>query len=150
MGSFAGTTWPQVQILYSIIGPALICAFLLAKALNTLAMGDRYASSMGINVKLVRYALILIASILTAATTAFAGPVSFVGLAVPHICRTVFRTYNNRILIPASAMGGAVMASLCDFIARNIMSPLELPLAAVTSLIGAPIVVYLLTQKEVT
>ncbi|MCL2136198.1 MAG: iron ABC transporter permease [Coriobacteriia bacterium] len=150
MGSFAGTTWEQIRLLYSIIVPMLVFAFLLAKPLNALAMGDNYASSMGINVKYIRYLLILISGCLTAATTAFAGPVSFIGLAVPHICRVGFRTLNNRILIPAAAMGGALMASICDFIARNIVSPLELPLAAVTSIIGAPIVVYLLTRRELT
>ena len=150
MGSFAGTTWEQIRLLYGIILPMLLFAFLLAKPLNALAMGDNYASSMGINVKYTRYMLILISGCLTAAITAFAGPVSFIGLAVPHICRVSFRTLNNRILIPAAAMGGALMASICDFIARNIVSPLELPLAAVTSIIGAPIVVYLLTRKEVT
>jgi len=149
MGSFAGITWSQIAVLAAVICPMIGFAFLLAKPLNALAMGDKYAASMGINVKHVRYLLILIASVLTAAVTAFAGPVSFIGLAVPHICRVVFRTYNNRVLIPATAMGGALMAGICDFAARNVIAPTELPLAAVTSVIGAPIVVYLLTRKEV-
>jgi iron complex transport system permease protein len=148
MGSFAGSTWQQIRILFAIIVPMLVFAFLLAKPLNSLAMGDKYAASMGVNVKVTRYLLILISSVVTAATTAFAGPVSFIGLAVPHICRVSFRTYNNRVLIPATAMGGALMASICDFVARNLISPLELPLASVTSIIGAPIVVYLLTRRD--
>jgi iron complex transport system permease protein len=149
MGSFAGTTWAQIRMLYLVIVPMIVFAFALAKPLNALAMGDKYAASMGIDVRRVRYLLILIASVLTAAVTAFAGPVSFIGLAVPHICRVAFKTYNNRILVPATAMGGALMAGVCDLIARNAISPVELPLAAVTSVIGAPIVVYLLTRKEV-
>jgi iron complex transport system permease protein len=111
-------------------------------------MGDRYAKSMGVNVKAARYALIFLSSVLTAAVTAFAGPVSFVGLAVPHICRIVFRSSDSRILIPGAILGGAFMASLCDFAARNVLSPRELPLNAVTAVIGAPIVVFLLTRKE--
>ena len=149
MGSFAGSTWPQIRLLALVILPLIFLAFMLAKPLNALSMGDKYASSMGINVRQIRYLLILIASVLTAAITAFAGPVSFIGLAVPHICRVVFKTYNNRVLIPATAMGGALMAGICDFVARNAIAPAELPLAAVTSVIGAPIVVYLLTRKEV-
>lgn len=148
MGSFSGFTWQHVKIMYAIILPMLVLSFLLAKPLNALNMGDNYAQSMGINVKLVRYALILISSILTASVVAFAGPVSFIGLAVPHICRIIFRTSNSRILIPAVVLSGGVMASLCDFLARNIVSPVELPLGAVTAIIGAPIVVFLLTRRE--
>jgi len=148
MGSFAGFTWTHLKIMYAIVGPALLCSFLMAKPLNALSMGDRYARSMGINVKAARYGLIFLSSVLTAAVTAFAGPISFVGLAVPHICRIVFRTSDSRILIPGAILGGAFMASLCDFTARNILSPRELPLSAVTAVIGAPIVVFLLTRKE--
>ncbi|MCL2070538.1 MAG: iron ABC transporter permease [Treponema sp.] len=148
MGSFAGFTWSHIRIMYAIVIPMLLCSFLMAKPLNALNMGDRYAKSMGINVKATRYGLILLSSVLTAAVTAFAGPVSFIGLAVPHICRIVFRTADSRILIPAAILGGAFMASLCDFCARNILSPRELPLGAITALIGAPIVVFLLTRKE--
>jgi iron complex transport system permease protein len=148
MGSFSGFTWQQVRILYAIVLPMLGCTFLLAKPLNALNMGERYAASMGVNAKAMRTALILISSILTAATTAFAGPVSFIGLAVPHICRMMFRTSNSRILLPAVILGGALVAGLCDFIARTVMAPVEIPLGAVTALIGAPIVVWLLTRRN--
>jgi iron complex transport system permease protein len=134
--------------MYAIVCPALLCSFLMAKPLNALRMGDRYAGSMGINVKATRYGLIALSSILTAAVTAFAGPVSFIGLAAPHICRIVFRTSDSRILIPGAILGGAFMASLCDFTARNVLSPRELPLGAVTAIIGAPIVVFLLARKD--
>lgn len=147
MGSFAGFTWSQVGLLYAIVFPMILLAFLLAKPLNALNMGDRYAESMGINVRLVRYALILISSVLTAVVTAFAGPVSFIGLAVPHICRIAFNTADSHILIPAAAVGGGLMAGLCDFTARNILSPVELPLGAITAVIGAPLVVYLLMKR---
>jgi len=148
MGSFAGFTWLHLKVMYAIVCPMLLCSFLMAKPLNALSMGDRYAKSMGINVKAARYCLIFLSSILTAAVTAFAGPISFIGLAVPHICRIVFRTSDSRILIPGAILGGAFMASLCDFTARNVLSPRELPLGAITAIIGAPIVVFLLTRKE--
>lgn len=148
MGTFSGLTWGELGILYSIVLPMLVLSFLLAKPLNALHLGDRYAGSMGINVKLVRYAIILISSVLTAAVTAFAGPVSFIGLAVPHICRILLRTQDSRLLIPAGILGGALMAGLCDFAARTIVAPAELPLGAVTAVIGAPVVVFLLTRRE--
>ncbi|MDR0818362.1 MAG: iron ABC transporter permease [Oscillospiraceae bacterium] len=148
MGSFAGFTWLHLKIMYAIVCPMLLLSFLMAKPLNALNMGDKYAQSMGINVKVARYSLIFISSVLTAAVTAFAGPVSFIGLAVPHICRIIFHTSDSRILIPGAILGGAFMASLCDFAARNILSPADLPLGAVTAVIGAPIVVFLLTRKE--
>ncbi len=146
MGSFAGFTWAQVGALYAIVVPVIALSFCLAKPLNVLGMGDRYAASMGIHVKRTRYALIVLSSILTAAVTAFAGPISFIGLAVPHICRILFHTSDGRALIPAAALGGGVMAGLCDFVARNLLSPVELPLGAVTAVIGAPIVVWLLLR----
>ena len=147
MGSFAGFTWAQIRVLYAIVIPMIVLSFCLAKPLNALNMGDKYAMSMGINVRMIRYALIIISSILTAAVTAFAGPISFIGLAVPHICRILFHTSDSRILIPAASLGGGLMAGICDFTARNIMSPIELPLGAITAIIGAPIVVYLLVRR---
>jgi iron complex transport system permease protein len=148
MGSFAGFTWAQIRVEYLIILPMLALSFTLSKPLNALSMGEKYAVSMGINVKFIRNLLILISGVLTAAVTAFAGPVSFIGLAIPHICRILLKTSNNRLLIPASVLGGAAMAAVCDFAARNIMSPVEIPLGAVTAIIGAPMVVYLLTRRD--
>lgn len=148
MGTFAGFTWRHLRIMFAIVMPMLLLSVCLAKPLNALALGDNYAVSMGVNVKGVRCAIIFISSILTAAVTAFAGPISFIGLAVPHMCRIVFFTSDCRILIPAAALGGAFISGLCDFAARNIMSPRELPLAAITAIIGAPIVVWLLTSRR--
>lgn len=148
MGSFAGFTMSNIQLLATIVVPFLGMSYLLSKNLNALKLGDRYAISMGVNVRFLRYAIIFISSVLTAAVTAFAGPVSFIGLAVPHICRIIFFTSDTRVLIPASILGGALMLSLCDFIARNVIAPVELPLGAITSIIGAPIVVYLLVSRR--
>lgn len=148
MGSFSGFTWPQVYILCAVTAAMFLCALLLAKPLNALAMGDRYAGSMGVSVRGTRLAIILISSVLTAAVTAFAGPVSFIGLAVPHICRILLRTSDSRLLLPAVALAGGLMAGACDLAARMAAAPAELPLGAITSIIGAPVVVYLLTRRE--
>jgi iron complex transport system permease protein len=148
MGSFSGFTWAQIRLMYAVTVPMLGVSYFLAKPLNALSLGDQYAHSMGINVKLTRYGIIVISSILVASTTAFAGPVSFIGLAAPHICRILFQTSNNRILIPASVLGGGLLSGFCDFVARNIVSPMELPLGAITPVIGAPLVVFLLIRKE--
>lgn len=148
MGSFAGFTWKNVRILYSIGVPFLLFAFLISKSLNVMLLGEKYAQSMGISLKTFRFLMVFISSVLTAVVTAFAGPVSFIGLAVPHIVRITFKTSDNRIIIPASCVFGGVMAGLCDLGARLILSPTELPLSAMTSIIGAPIVVYLLLRRK--
>jgi len=148
LGSFAGFTWQHLRILYTIIIAALALSCLLAKPLNALQMGDRYAASMGVNVKAARYGIIILSSVLSAAVTAFAGPVSFIGLAAPHICRILFRTSDSRILLPAGMLGGALMAGACDFAARTVASPSDLPLGAITAVTGAPVVVFLLTRKD--
>ncbi|MDR3122903.1 MAG: iron ABC transporter permease [Treponema sp.] len=148
MGSFSGFTWAQIRLMYGATLPMLAVSCLMAKPLNILSMGDQYAHSMGVNVKATRYGIIVVSSVLVAATTAFAGPVSFIGLAAPHICRIIFQTSNNRLLIPASILGGGLLSGFCDFVARNIVSPMELPLGSITSVIGAPLVVFLLMRKE--
>lgn len=148
MGSFSGFTWEQVKILYIVAIPFLFCAFLMSKPLNAMLLGEKYAQSMGISIKLFRFVMVLVSSVLTAVVTAFAGSISFIGLAVPHIVRITFKTSDNRIVIPATCIYGAVMAGLCDMGARLILSPTELPLGAMTAIIGAPVVVYLLVRKK--
>lgn len=148
MGSFSGFKWSDVKYAYMITIPFLIIAFLMSKPLNAMLLGEKYARSMGVSIKLFRFLIVIVSSILTAVITAFAGPISFIGLAVPHIVRMTFKTNNNRIMIPAVCIYGAVMTGFCDLIARTIIAPTELPLNAVTSIIGAPIVVYLLVKKK--
>ena len=148
MGSFSGFTWEQAGILLAVSIPFLFIAFLMSKPLHTMLLGEKYASSMGVSVKGFRVAIVIVSSVLTAVVTAFSGAVSFVGLAVPHIVRILFRTGDNRIVIPACCLYGAVMTGLCDLAARLLLSPAELPLGAVTAVIGAPIAVYLLTSKK--
>lgn len=148
MGSFSGFTWEQVGILYMVALPFLFLSFIISKPLNAMLLGEKYAQSMGVSIRSFRFLMVLVSSVLTAIVTAFAGSVSFVGLAVPHIVRTIYKTSDNRIVIPAACIYGGIMAGLCDMAARLVLSPTELPLGAVTSIIGAPVVIYLLTRKK--
>jgi iron complex transport system permease protein len=148
LGSFSGFAWLQVKYLLSMVVPVLIITLLMSKPLNAMLFGENYATTMGLNTKRFRIVIVVLASILTAGITAFAGPISFVGLAVPHMVRIIFRTSDNRVLIPAVIIAGALLTAICDFGARMLLSPIELPLSAITALIGAPIVVYLLMTKR--
>lgn len=148
MGSFSGLQLKHVGVLSAFVIPMTLASHLLSKPLNALQMGDTYATSVGVNTRLIRVLIVLFSSLLTAAVTAFAGPVSFVGLAVPHMSRILLRTQDIRALVPACALGGAFMASVCDLIARMLIAPRELPLSAITAIIGAPVVVYLLRKVD--
>lgn len=148
MGSYSGFSWDKIKLLYLISGPIIIVTFFISKPLNAMLMGENYATTMGLNTKSFRILIIIFASILTAVVTAFAGPISFIGLAVPHMTRLIFRVSDNKILIPGVILLGTLLSSICDLCARMLLSPVELPLSAITSLIGAPIIVYLLTRKK--
>lgn len=148
MGSFAGFTWSELTILIPITIGFSIAAFLMSKPLDAMLLGEHYAQSMGVSIKLFRILIVIIASVLTAVLVAFAGPISFVGLAVPHLIRMTFKTSDNRILLPASALGGAFMTVVCDLGARMLFAPIEIPIGALTSLVGAPLVVYMLLGRN--
>ncbi len=148
MGSFAGFKWVDIKLLYIIGLPFILLAFFMSKPLNTMLLGEKYAQSMGISINKFRFLMVLVSSVLTAVVTAFAGPVSFIGLAVPHIVRISFKTSNNRVIIPAACIYGAIMTGLCDLISRIILAPTEIPIGAITSIIGAPMVVFLLVRKK--
>jgi iron complex transport system permease protein len=148
MGSFSGFRWADIKLLYIMGLPFLLLAFFMSKPLNSMLLGEKYAQSMGISINKFRFLMVLVSSVLTAVVTAFAGPVSFIGLAVPHIVRISFKTSNNRVIIPAVCIYGAIMAGLCDLISRIILAPTEIPIGAITSIIGAPMVVFLLVRKK--
>ncbi|MFI3206017.1 MAG: iron ABC transporter permease [Clostridia bacterium] len=148
MGSFSGFLWDDVILLAQISLPFLFCAWIISKQLNIMILGEKYAQSMGVSIKTFRFLIVFISSVLTAVVTAFAGPVSFVGLAVPHIIRILFKTSNNKIVIPAACLFGAVMTAFCDLCTRTLLSPYEIPLSAITSIIGAPILVFLLLRRK--
>ncbi|MCD6305432.1 MAG: iron ABC transporter permease [Deltaproteobacteria bacterium] len=148
MGSFAGITWEELKIM-SIGGVLLLSgAFTISKPLNAFLLGEDYASTMGVNVKRFRLLVVFLSCALASLVTATAGPVSFIGLAVPHMARLLMNTSNHRLLIPASALLGAIITGVCDLIARMVFSPVETPISGVTCLFGAPIVISLLLKKR--
>lgn len=149
LGSFSGFRWEEINILLFLGGALLLLVLLLAKPLNALLLGEEYALSMGICVRRLRVLLLLASCTLAGMVTAMAGPVAFVGLAVPHMARMLFSTSDNRILIPASLLLGGLVTSLCDLAARSLIPPVELPLSAVTALFGAPVVIALLLKRQV-
>jgi len=148
MGSFGAASWSNVYIIVPVVMLGLVCAFFLSKGIGAYLFGEAYASSVGMNIKLFRLLLILVSSLLSAIVTAFAGPISFVGIAVPHVIRTVTRTSNVKIMILASFLGGAAACLLCDLIARCMFAPMELSVSTITAVFGAPIVIAMLLKKK--
>lgn len=148
MGSFSGSSWDNFQLAAIIIGITFVIVFLIAKPIGAFQMGEAYAQSMGVNIKFFRVALILLSSILSAAVTAFAGPISFVGIAVPHLIKRGLNTAKPLIVIPATFIGGAVFCMFCDLIARTAFAPTELNISTVTSIFGAPIVIAMLLRRH--
>ena len=147
-GSFSGTSWSKIQVAAVIVGITVIFTFFLSKPIGAYQLGEGYAQSMGVNIKLFRVALILLSSILSACVTAFAGPISFVGIAVPFLTRKAFGTARPLIIIPGTFFAGAVFCMLCDLIARMVLAPTELNISTVTSILGAPIVIYMMLKRE--
>ena len=147
-GSFSGTSWSNIQVAAVIVGITVIFTFFLSKPIGAYQLGEGYAQSMGVNIKLFRVALILLSSILSACVTAFAGPISFVGIAVPFLTRKAFGTARPLIIIPGTFFAGAVFCMLCDLIARMVLAPTELNISTVTSILGAPIVIYMMIRKR--
>lgn len=150
MGSFAGFRWSEVGVLLLLGGSLLFLIFLLAKPLNAFLLGEECASTMGVNIRFFRLLILFCSSSLAGIVTAFAGPVAFIGLAVPHMARLCFGTSDSRLLVPATMILGGVVTSLCDLLARLVFSPVELPLSAITAFFGAPLVVGLLFKKGAT
>ena len=148
LGSFSGMTWEGAGIAAVLVGFASACAFLLAKPIGAYQLGEAYARSMGVNVRAFRVALILLSSLLSACVTAFAGPISFVGIAVPHLVRRVLNTSRPLVVIPATFLGGAVFCMLCDLIARTAFAPVELNISTVTSIFGAPVVIAMMLRRR--
>jgi iron complex transport system permease protein len=147
-GSIGNLSWNQLLLLSIIVIVGIILSILSIKALNTLLLGERYAQSMGINIKKSRYIIILATGLLAGSITAFAGPIAFVGLAVPHLARQIFDTSNHKILIPAVIICGGILMLLCDILAQLPGSAKVLPINAITSILGAPVVIWLLVRKR--
>lgn len=148
MGSFSGTTWENVSTMTVVVMTALIITFLMSKPIGAYQLGEGYAQNMGVNIKAFRIALILLSSILSACVTAFAGPISFVGIAVPHLVKSLLKTSKPLLVIPACFLGGAVFCLFCDLIARTVFAPTELSISSVTAVFGAPIVIYIMIHRK--
>ena len=148
LGSFSGTSWDNISVMSIVVFVTFLLTFLMSKPISAYQMGEVYAQNMGGNIKLFRMILILLSSILSACVTAFAGPISFVGIAVPHIVKTMMKTVKPILIIPACYLGGAVFCLFCDLIARTIFSPTELSISSVTAIFGAPIVIYMMVKRQ--
>ncbi|MBD5168606.1 MAG: iron ABC transporter permease [Oscillibacter sp.] len=150
LGSFSGTSWDNVRLMAWVVGVSLGLTFLLSKPIGAYQMGEVYAQNMGVNIKRFRVELILLSSVLSACVTAFAGPISFVGIAAPHLIKGLFRTAKPIVMIPACFLGGAAFCLFCDLIARTAFAPRDMSISSVTAVFGAPIVLYLMASRRST
>lgn len=147
-GSFSGISWENVAVMAVVVLTTSLGVFLLSKQISAYEMGEAYAKNMGLNVPVFRMMLVLLSSILSASVTAFAGPVSFVGIAVPHLVKSFFRTARPILMIPACFLGGGVFCLFCDLLARTIFAPVELSISTVTAIWGAPVVIYVMIHQK--
>lgn len=148
MGSFSGMSWENVRTMALVCGAALVLVFFLSKPIRAYQLGEVYAQNLGVPLKAFRAALILLSSVLSACVTAFAGPISFVGIAVPHLMKTLFRSAEPLIMLPACFLGGGVFCLFCDLIARTAFAPTEVSISSVTAIFGAPIVIYMMIHRK--
>ena len=148
MGSFSGISWDNIRVMTPVVLVSLVCVFLLSKPISAYQLGEGYARSMGVNIAAFRVVLILLSSVLSACVAAFAGPISFVGIAVPHLAKSLFGTAKPILMIPACFLGGAGFCLLCDLIARTVFAPTELSISTVTALFGAPVVIYIMVHRK--
>ncbi|PKQ66716.1 FecCD family ABC transporter permease [Raineya orbicola] len=147
-GSLAGTNYSQIAVLAFLVAMSLLLLFLQTQKLNALLLGEMYARSMGVNIRKLRWVLIVVVSVLSGVTTAFCGPIGFVGLAVPHLARSLFQTANHWTLFPASTLLGASVLLFCDILAYNLFANFALPINLVTSLLGSPIVIWIVIRRS--
>ncbi len=148
MGSFSGINWDNILVMTVMVVLSMIFAFLLSKPMGAYQLGEAYARNMGVNIRTLRFELILLSSVLSACVTAFAGPISFVGIAVPHLIKSLFKTSKPIIMVPAGFLGGAVFCLLCDLIARCVFAPTELSISSVTAVFGAPVVIWIMLHRD--
>ena len=147
-GSFGGVTWQQLALLGPILAVSLVAATFLAKSLNALLLGERYAESMGLNIRRSRILIVTVTAIQAGAVTAFCGPIGFIGIAIPHLCRALMRTADHRVLLPTTMLVGACAALVADIVAQLPGAQSVLPLNAVTALVGAPVVAWVILGRR--
>jgi iron complex transport system permease protein len=148
MGSFSGATFGMLKVSAIVVIPSVFVVCCLSKPLSAYLLGENYAKSVGVDIKIFRFLLIVLSSILTACVTAFAGPVAFVGIAVPHIARLSLKTSSPCLLVPAIFLLGCSFCLFCDLIARTAFAPTEISISTITSFIGAPIVISLMVKRR--
>ena len=147
MGSFAGVSWEALSTAAAAVFASLFCCVFLAKPMSAYQLGESYAASMGVNLRRFRVALIALSSLLSACVTAFAGPISFVGIAVPQLMKNLFKTAKPIVMLPACFLGGACFCLGCDLLARTLFAPTELAIGSVTAVFGAPVVIWMLLRR---
>jgi len=148
MGSISNLSWNEISLLTLFVGIGIGISFMVIKPLNALLLGEKYAQSIGINYKKTRLIIIIATSILAGSITAFAGPIAFIGLAVPHIAKLLFQTSNHFVLFWSTLLLGAIVMLCCDTIAQVPGNDITLPINAITSVMGAPVVIWLLVRKK--
>ena len=147
-GSFSGMTWSNVTVMSVLVFVITVIIFCLAKPIGAYQLGESYAQSMGVNIRRFRVILVMLSSLLAACITAYAGPVSFVGIAVPHLVKNLFGTAKPIIMIPACFLGGSVFCLFCDLLARTLFAPTELSISTVTAVFGAPVVILIMLKRH--
>ena len=148
MGSFSGIRWANLRVIAWVTLIGVLAGFLLSKPMGAYQLGESYAQNLGVNLKRFRLELILLSSVLSACVTAFAGPISFVGVAAPHLMKSLFKTAKPIVMIPACFLGGAAFCLFCDLLARTLFAPTELNISAVTAVFGAPVVICMLVKRK--
>ncbi len=148
MGSLSGVNWEEIRIIAFLVAVSLVMAFMVSKPMNAYRLGESYARSAGVNIMFLRVMLILVSSLLAACVTAFAGPIAFVGIAVPHLVRSSLGTDEARAMIPGCFLGGAAVTLFCDLIARTIFAPVEVSISSVTAVFLVPVVVYMMIRRN--
>lgn len=147
-GSFSGISWSNIQVMAIVVIATSLVTFFMSKPISAYQLGESYAQNMGVNIRAFRFMLVLLSSLLAATVTAFAGPISFVGMAVPHIIKKALGTAKPILVIPGCFLGGAIFCLGCDLIARTAFAPTELSISSVTALFGAPIVISIMIQRR--
>ena len=147
-GSFSGMTWDNVKVMSIVVAVTFLMVILLTKPLEAYQLGETYAQNLGVNIKTLRILLVVLSSVLSACIVAFAGPISFVGIAVPQLIRKLFGTTKPVLMIPACFLGGSVFCLFCDLLARNWMAPTELSISTVTAIFGAPVVLWIMISRN--
>lgn len=148
MGSLSGMTWSNVRMMTAVVAITMGVTFFLAKPIGAYQMGEAYARNMGVKIRLLRVLLILLSSLLSACVTAFAGPISFVGIAVPHLVKTAMKTAKPLLLIPGCFLGGAIITLFCDGFARTVFAPTELSISSVTAVFLVPVVIVMMLRRN--